>query len=156
MGAVRTSIQWQKAKFRGLPNRRSHPPSVRAGKTKLITAKELQKHTTDDDLWLLIGGKVYDVSKYKDEHPGSDSILFDVKGIDATQEFVDVGHSGDAEETRDKLLVGDFDMSTADELPGGVAKPGETTSGESSSALMAIPVIVLVIILAIVFKIIPM
>merc|ERR1711981_162650 len=131
--------------------------TMATGKTKMITAKELQKHTKDDDLWLLIGGKVYDVSKYKDEHPGSDSILFDVKGIDATQEFVDVGHSGDAEKTRDGLFVGDFDMDTADDLPGGVAKPGETSAGgESSSALMAIPVIVLMIVLAIVFKIIPM
>merc|ERR1711939_632022 len=122
----------------------------RMGK-KLITAAELKKHATPEDLWLLIDKKVYDVTKYQDEHPGSDSILHDVAGIDASQEFADVGHSADAITTRNTLVVGDFDMETIDELPGGAGGSSEGGSG----MMMAIPVLVLIVILAIVFKVIP-
>merc|ERR1711990_1180672 len=128
----------------------------RMGK-KLITAAELKKHATPEDLWLLIDKKVYNVTKYQDEHPGSDSILHDVAGIDASQEFADVGHSADAITTRDGLIEGDFDMDTIDELPGGAAGGGGGGSSEGGSGLMmAIPVLVLIVVLAIVFKVIPM
>merc|ERR1712046_12884 len=91
---------------------------------RIITADEFLKHSTPEDLWLLIDGVVYDVTKYQEEHPGSDTILHDVKGMDATQEFEDVGHSKDAITVRDKLLIGDFDMETIDQLPGGDSKSG--------------------------------
>merc|ERR1712094_155865 len=110
---------------------------------KLITAADLKKHATPEDLWLLIDKKVYNVTKYQDEHPGSDSILHDVAGIDASQEFADVGHSADAITTRDGLIEGDFDMDTIDELPGGAAGGGGGGSSEGGSGLMAIPVLVL-------------
>merc|ERR1712205_299108 len=124
-------------------------------KKRVITAEEFKKHATNEDLWLLIDGKVYDVTKYQDEHPGSDSILHDVKGVDATQEFEDVGHSKDAMNVKDKLLIGDFDMETIDQLPGGDSKLGRGEGGGGSPAAFAIPVVVLMVILAIVFKVIP-
>merc|ERR1712031_94878 len=132
-------------------------PSQMAPSAKLITAEEYAKHSKPEDLWLLIDGKVYDVTKYQDEHPGSDSILHDVAGIDASQEFADVGHSSDAITTRNGLIEGDFDMDTIDELPGGAAGGGGGGSSEGGSGLMmAIPVLVLIVVLAIVFKVIPM
>merc|ERR1712188_306384 len=122
---------------------------------KLITAADLKKHATPEDLWLLIDKKGYDVTKYQDEHPGSDSILHDVAGIDASQEFADVGHSSDAITTRNGLEIGEFDMSTIDEIGG--AKTADSVSSEGgSSAMMAIPVLIVVVILAIVFKVIPL
>merc|ERR1711924_454367 len=120
---------------------------------KLITAADLKKHATPEDLWLLIDKKVYDVTKYQDEHPGSDSILHDVAGIDASQEFSDVGHSADAITTRETLVVGDFAMDTIDELPGGASGGGGSSEG-GSGMMMAIPVLVLIVVLAIVFKVI--
>lgn len=30
---------------------------------------EVEKHTTVDDLWVVISGKVYDITKFVDEHP---------------------------------------------------------------------------------------
>jgi len=77
--------------------------------------------------------------------------------MDASQEFDDVGHSKDAHNIRDKLLIGDFDMSTVDQLPGGDSKKaGASGGGGGGGASMAIPIIVLIIILAIVFKQIPL
>merc|ERR1712178_255325 len=124
---------------------------------KVINAEEYLKHAKEDDLWLLIDGKVYDVTKYQEEHPGSDSILHDVMGKDATQEFDDVGHSKDAIAQRDKLLIGSFDMDTISEVPGYVeGGSGGGGGGDSNPLMYAIPVIVLVVILAIVFKVIPL
>merc|ERR1712166_1621955 len=127
--------------------------AAKPGNEGKITAEEYLKHATVTDLWLLIGDKVFDVTKYQEEHPGSDSILHDVKGMDATQEFDDVGHSMDAISKRDTLIVGDFDMSTIDQLPGYQSR--STSSGGDggvASALGPILFIVLIGVLAVYFK----
>jgi cytochrome b involved in lipid metabolism len=45
--------------------------------TKRFTKAEVAKHDTVHDCWLIINGKVYDVTPFVDEHPGGD-ILMDV------------------------------------------------------------------------------
>ncbi len=35
----------------------------------VFTAEEIEKHKTVDDLWMVINGKVYDCTKFIDEHP---------------------------------------------------------------------------------------
>ena len=58
-----------------------------------ITREELAKHTTEDDCWILIHDKVYDVSNFKD-HPGDFELLVEHSGLkDATTEFEDAYHS---------------------------------------------------------------
>merc|ERR1712216_938701 len=120
---------------------------------RIIKVEELKKHSTEKDLWLLIGGKVFDVTEYQDEHPGSDSILHDIKGRDATCEFEDVGHSKDAIKTRDDLYIGDFDMETIDELEGGNSLLKAPNAG-GGDGLMAKAIIMLVIglVIAYVYK----
>lgn len=73
---------------------------------KLYTFDEVAKHNTTDDLWVVYNGKVYDVSKYVDEHPGGEEVVADVAGTDATEAFDDIGHSEDAHEIMAGLLVG--------------------------------------------------
>lgn len=43
--------------------------------TKLYTVKDLKEHTTEDDCWIAINGKVYDVTHFLDEHPGGFDII---------------------------------------------------------------------------------
>lgn len=65
-------------------------------KTELrcITVAELKSKNTEQECWLCIHGRVYDVTKFLSEHPGGDDILLDVAGAqDATQEFNNTGHS---------------------------------------------------------------
>jgi cytochrome b5 len=40
--------------------------------------------------------KVYDVTKYLDDHPGGAEVLLEQAGQDATDMFEDIGHSQDA------------------------------------------------------------
>lgn len=35
--------------------------------------QEVAKHNKDDDMWMVVHGKVYDVTKFKEDHPGIQS-----------------------------------------------------------------------------------
>lgn len=35
-----------------------------------ITLAEVAQHNKADDLWIVVAGKVYDVTKFLSEHPG--------------------------------------------------------------------------------------
>ncbi|KAK9234436.1 hypothetical protein V1525DRAFT_58979 [Lipomyces kononenkoae] len=71
-----------------------------------IALQEVAKHKTKNDNWIVIHGKVYDVTNYGKDHPGGLDILFEVAGTDATSAYEDVGHSEDAAEVMHRYLVG--------------------------------------------------
>ncbi|KAK9428547.1 hypothetical protein V1505DRAFT_357712 [Lipomyces doorenjongii] len=73
---------------------------------KTIAMQEIAKHKTKDDNWIIIHGKVYDVTDYGKDHPGGLDILLEVAGTDATSAYEDVGHSEDAAEIMHSYLVG--------------------------------------------------
>eukprot|EP00243_Klebsormidium_subtile_P008429 TRINITY_DN399_c0_g1_i3.p1 TRINITY_DN399_c0_g1~~TRINITY_DN399_c0_g1_i3.p1 ORF type:complete len:120 (+),score=19.67 TRINITY_DN399_c0_g1_i3:151-510(+) len=81
---------------------------------RVITLEEASKHTTEKDAWLVIHGKVYDVTKFLEEHPGGDEVLLTSTAQDASQDFDDVGHSKSAIKMLEQYYVGDLhpdDMS---------------------------------------------
>ncbi|EJD00950.1 cytochrome b5 [Fomitiporia mediterranea MF3/22] len=81
--------------------------------TKIITLDELKEHTKKDNLYVLLHGKVYSVSKFIDEHPGGDEVILAEAGKDATEAFEDVGHSDEAREILQTLYIGDFEKGAA-------------------------------------------
>ncbi|KAI8565113.1 hypothetical protein RHMOL_Rhmol03G0235200 [Rhododendron molle] len=83
-----------------------------ASDPKLHSFEEVNKHNKTKDCWLVISGKVYDVTPFMDDHPGGDEVLLSATGKDATDDFEDVGHSDSAREMMDKYYIGDIDMST--------------------------------------------
>ncbi|KAI0322547.1 acyl-CoA dehydrogenase NM domain-like protein [Amylostereum chailletii] len=56
---------------------------------KTITREEVALHNKDGDLWVIIDAKVYDISRFKNLHPGGAAVLLDddVAGQDATEAF---------------------------------------------------------------------
>lgn len=52
--------------------------------------EEVKLHNTKDDLWIIVEGKVYDLSKWKHKHPGGAAILLDFAGTDATGTYSSV------------------------------------------------------------------
>lgn len=42
---------------------------------KVFNLGEVKKHVTEDDCWIIVHGKVYDVTKFLDEHPGGFDII---------------------------------------------------------------------------------
>lgn len=82
------------------------------GEAKLFTLAEVSEHNTRTDCWLVIEGKVYDVTKFLDDHPGGDEVLLSSTGKDATDDFEDVGHSSTAKAMMDEFFIGDIDTAT--------------------------------------------
>jgi nitrate reductase (NAD(P)H) len=52
-----------------------------------IDWEDLSRHTTKTDCWIVLNGKVYDVTKGLDQHPGGVGPILAMAGKDATQEF---------------------------------------------------------------------
>lgn len=83
-----------------------------ASDRKLFNFEEVEKHNKTKDCWLLIAGKVYDVTSFMDDHPGGDEVLLSATGKDATDDFEDIGHSDSARETMKEYYIGEIDAST--------------------------------------------
>ena len=45
-----------------------------------ITMSEVKEHKKESDLWLVIKKKVYDVTKFYEQHPGGGEVLLDTAG----------------------------------------------------------------------------
>lgn len=45
---------------------------------------EIQKHNQKNDCWMLISGKVYNITSYFGFHPGGNSVMAQTCGIDST------------------------------------------------------------------------
>ena len=76
--------------------------------TRVITLEEAKKHNTLEDCWLVMFEKVYDVTKFMDDHPGGSEIMLDVTGRDATEDFEDVVHSSTARKQLDGIYIGEL------------------------------------------------
>ncbi|KAG6516195.1 cytochrome b5-like [Zingiber officinale] len=79
---------------------------------KVYTLAEVSTHNSSEDCWLVIHGKVYDVTKFLQDHPGGDEVLLLATGKDATLDFEDVGHSTSAKASMDEYYVGEIDTAT--------------------------------------------
>jgi cytochrome b involved in lipid metabolism len=83
--------------------------------TKEFTMQDVAEHNTSKDIYMVVHEKVYDCTKFLDEHPGGEEVMLDVAGQDATEAFEDVGHSDEAREVLDGLLVGELKRLVSEE-----------------------------------------
>lgn len=70
-----------------------------------FTASEVAEHSTADDCWLILEGKVYEVTEFIPSHPGGKAILKGC-GKDATKMFA--GHPESAKAMKEKYYIGDL------------------------------------------------
>jgi len=101
--------------------------------SKEFSLADVAKHASADDCWVVLGEpgekKVYDVSKFLDDHPGGPEIVLDKAGEDSHTEFEDIGHSQDARDQLEGLLIGKLKES-AEEIA--AAKEAARLKAESS------------------------
>ncbi|ORY94121.1 cytochrome b5-like heme/steroid binding domain-containing protein [Syncephalastrum racemosum] len=116
---------------------------------KIFSFEDISKHNTRDDLWMVINGKVYDITAFVDEHPGGEEVLVDEGAKDATGPFDDVGHSDDARELLQKYYIGDIDPASAPVAP---TQSQSSTSANGAPQGNALRVIIpLVVVLAVIY-----
>eukprot|EP00736_Rhodelphis_marinus_P003726 Rmarinus@m.26832 len=99
-----------------------------------FTYAEVAKHNKSDDLWIVVDGKVLDVTKFQEEHPGGEEVIQDLAGKDASTEFEDVGHSADARKQIDDFVVGTIKKSEQSEKK--AASSGSTSEGGVSLGVL--------------------
>lgn len=95
------SIKWLKA--------------TRKGVVRKITREELRVHNVvgnggskKDDLWVLVNGKVYDLSKFYRNHPGGPDVIEEWAGKDGTKVFEDAGHPKNSKKEMETYLIGEY------------------------------------------------
>ncbi|EKM59776.1 uncharacterized protein PHACADRAFT_137978 [Phanerochaete carnosa HHB-10118-sp] len=77
--------------------------------SKIITYDDLKANSTKNSLYVLLHTKVYNVTKFIEEHPGGDEVILAEAGKDATEAFEDVGHSDEARALLKGFYVGEFE-----------------------------------------------
>ncbi|TRY61037.1 hypothetical protein TCAL_01441 [Tigriopus californicus] len=94
-------------------------------------------------IWIVLHDKVYDVTKFLDEHPGGEEVLIENAGQISTEAFEDVGHSTDAREMLKNYMIGELQESDrkgeADKGPR-VWSSGDSSSDDSSWTSYLLPV----------------
>ncbi|CAN8102218.1 unnamed protein product [Discula destructiva] len=82
----------------------------------MLNGSEVATHKSADSCWLVIHGKVYDVSRFLNKHPGGRTILLKQAGADATSEFNKIHSEDVVEDLPPGSYVGQLDPSTAGAL----------------------------------------
>jgi predicted heme/steroid binding protein len=89
---------------------------------KPLTPEEVAKHNTADDAWIIVHNKVYNVSKFLDEHPGGKKVLINVAGKDATKQFDQFHNAAILAKHHDALIVGNVGEVAAGAAPAAASK----------------------------------
>jgi len=72
-----------------------------------LTMAAVASHKTKESCWIVIDGKVYDITEFLNVHPGGPRALLQMGGKDATRMFRDViRHTDFAEAEREKYCIG--------------------------------------------------
>jgi cytochrome b involved in lipid metabolism len=111
-----------------------------------LTSAEVASHNTLQNCWLIISGKVYNVTSYISKHPGGVSMIINQCGKDGTTMFQTKGggggnHSSNAYSLLNNYLIGTVGGSvpvnpTPTSVPGGNPNPTNTPVPSSSCTNM--------------------
>lgn len=71
---------------------------------KMYTLRDIQKHNSENDCWIIVNGIVYDVTNFINLHPAGKECLLKRAGTDCTR---DLGfHSGRAIKILQSMCIG--------------------------------------------------
>lgn len=67
---------------------------------------EVSNHCTEDDCWIVIFDRVYNVTPFLSDHPGGEYIMMEFAGRDATIPFRSTRHGKDSYQMLSRYLIG--------------------------------------------------
>ncbi|KAJ3784407.1 glyoxylate dehydrogenase [Lentinula aff. detonsa] len=79
----------------------------------MLSTQTISEHASKDSCWIIVHGKVYDVTGFLDEHPGGSKIILKYAGKDATEAYEPI-HPPNAiiDNLSTEKHLGDVDPST--------------------------------------------
>lgn len=83
-------------------------PSEESTDSVILDMDEISKHNIKEDCWILIFGKVYDVSGYAIDHPGGEPNILNNCGTDAGKEFKSKGTKGEDHKSTTYEFINSF------------------------------------------------
>ena len=104
--------------------------------SKTFTTGDVASHNKPGDLYIIVDGDVYDLTKFQDEHPGGKKILQRVAGKDASKQFWKYHNEGILKKYKSKLLVGSLDTKPK-EAPKEEPKPAPAAPAKPKAAAKA-------------------
>lgn len=82
----------------GIESRRNDQPS-NSLPLRAFLREEVALHNTPNDCWIILNGKVYDLTIFARSHPGGSAVIRAAAGTDASRTFT-MSHSLDDPQTR--------------------------------------------------------
>ncbi|XP_077295737.1 cytochrome b5-like [Arctopsyche grandis] len=90
-------------------------------KERVINLEEVTWHDNANDCWIIIYDRVYDITKFLQQHPGGMDVLLENAGRDVTLAFRGTGHSSAAVDALQKYYIGRLPWSECIyRKPGGI------------------------------------
>jgi cytochrome b involved in lipid metabolism len=71
----------------GAPTLQRTPAAGEEGGAVSITPEQVASHNKESDCWVILNGKVYDVTAFLPDHPGGKKAILAYAGKDASEEF---------------------------------------------------------------------
>ena len=97
---------WQNVASKAATQTKAPEPRKEVEDLPEYSLADVSEHATLSDCWIVMFDRVYDVTKFIDEHPGGQYIMLESAGRDATLAFRGSRHSKDAYDMLDKYLIG--------------------------------------------------
>ncbi|KAK0163004.1 hypothetical protein PV327_006721 [Microctonus hyperodae] len=101
----------------------------------VFTADEVARHNSANDLWMIMHGGVYNLTKFLQEHPGGEEVLLNLAGMDGTTCFEEMGHTSEAVQLRETLKIGIVAPSKEGDNKRGESIPNKAQSTISTENL---------------------
>jgi predicted heme/steroid binding protein len=76
---------------------------------KVFSRADVKQHNKEDDCYIIIDDKVYDMTKFMGMHPGGEGVIMQVAGQDATEQFFGMHRHEILVKYSKKLLIGELD-----------------------------------------------
>ena len=100
-----------------------------------ITMAEVEQHSSDNDVWIVVKDKVYDATPFLDKHPGGSASITMNAGQDTTDDFTAV-HSAKAWKDLEEFYIGELVSGDAP-APAPAPPAGNAAAPPGSNAVAA-------------------
>lgn len=114
-------------------NQKTISDSANLSPQTMLSLTELQKHNSNQSCWLLISGKIYDVTSYINSHPGGSQAITFSCGQDATEAFNTQGGQGSHSKSATAMLA-DFYIGDLNQTVNVVTPPASNSASQTSQS----------------------